>query len=92
MGKYKVELQVTYDDMKNFYDTVRDKYHVSKEYSYEQVMVLYNEIVSPAHNHYYEPFTLDKAYVIDDHLFINDQDFGTLDDFNEMFYKSDELV
>ncbi|MDR3131705.1 MAG: hypothetical protein LBU02_01230 [Rickettsiales bacterium] len=92
MGKYKVELQVTYDDVKNFYDTVRDKYHVSKEYSYEQVMVLYNEIVSPAHNHYYEPFTLDKAYVIDDHLFINDQDFGTLDDFNEMFYKSDELV
>lgn len=92
MGKYKVELQVTYDDVKNFYDTVRDKYHVSKEYSYEQVMVLYNEIVSPAHNHHYEPFTLDKAYVIDDHLFIKDQDFGTLDDFNEMFYKSDELV
>jgi|GEM_PF-7127193 len=92
MGKYKVELQVTYDDVKNFYDTVRDKYHVSKEYSYEQVMVLYNEIVSPAHNHHYEPFTLDKAYVIDDHLFIKGQDFGTLDDFNEMFYKSDELV
>ncbi|MDR2977909.1 MAG: hypothetical protein LBU56_00410 [Rickettsiales bacterium] len=92
MGKYKVELQVTYDDVKNFYDTVRNKYHVSKEYSYEQVMVLYNEVISPAHNHHYEPFTLDKAYVIDDHLFIKDQDFGTLDDFNEMFYKSDELV
>ncbi len=91
-GKYKVELQVTYDDVKNFYDIVRNKYHVSKEYDYEQVMILYNEIVSPAHNHHYEPFTLDKAYVADNHLFIKDQDFGTLDDFNEMFYKSDEFM
>ncbi|MDG7057136.1 MAG: collagenase [Wolbachia endosymbiont of Penenirmus auritus] len=91
-GKYKVELQVTYDDIKNFYDIVRNKYHVSKEYDYEQVMILYNEIVSPAHNHHYEPFTLDKAYIADNHLFIKDQDFGTLGDFNEMFYKSDELV
>ncbi|MCA4774609.1 collagenase [Wolbachia endosymbiont of Mansonella ozzardi] len=92
MGKYKVKLQVTYDDVKNFCDIVRNKYHMGKEYNYEQVMVLYNEIVSPAHNHHYEPFTLDKAYVADNHLFIKDQDFGTLDDFNEMFYKSDELV
>ncbi|WCR57881.1 hypothetical protein [Wolbachia endosymbiont of Ctenocephalides felis wCfeJ] len=91
-GKYKVELQVTYDDVKNFYDIVRNKYHESKEYTYEQVMVLYNEIVRPANNHYYESFTLDKAYVAGDHLFIKGQDFGTLDDFNEMFYKSDELV
>jgi hypothetical protein len=92
VGKYKVELQVTYDDVKNFYDTVRNKYYVSKEYNYEQVMVLYNEVIKPAHNHHYEPFTLDKAYVADNHLFIEDQDFGTLDDFNEMFYKSDEFM
>ncbi|QOD38254.1 hypothetical protein [Candidatus Wolbachia massiliensis] len=92
MGKYNVELQVTYDDVKNFYDTVRNKYHVSKEYNYEQVMVLYNEIVTPAHSHNYEPFTLDKAYIVDGHLFIQDKDFGTLGDFNEMFYKNDELL
>lgn len=45
VGKYEVELQVTYDDIKNFYDTVRGKYHAGDGYNYEQVMVLYNEIV-----------------------------------------------
>ncbi len=92
VGKYKVELQVTYDDVKNFYDTVRGKYHAGDGYNYEQVMVLYNEIVRPAHNHRYEQFTLDEAHVANDHLFIKGQDFGTLHDFNEMFYKSDELI
>ncbi|XP_066251647.1 putative leucine-rich repeat-containing protein DDB_G0290503 [Euwallacea similis] len=92
VGKYKVELQVTYDDVKNFYDTVRGKYHAGDGYNYEQVMVLYNEIVRPAHNHHYELFTLDEAHVANDHLFIKGQDFGTLNDFNEMFYKSDELM
>ncbi|WP_395463117.1 hypothetical protein [Wolbachia endosymbiont of Cantharis cryptica] len=92
VGKYKVELQVTYDDVKDFYDTIRNKYHASKEYSYEEVMVLYDEIVTPAHSHNYEPFTLDKAYIADGHLFIKGQNFGTLNEFNEMFYKSDELI
>jgi hypothetical protein len=92
VGKYKVELQVTYDDVKNFYDTVRNKYHDGNGYNYEQVMVLYNEIVRPAHNHRYEQFILDKAHVANDHLFIKGQDFGTINDFNEMFYKSDELI
>ncbi len=92
VGKYKVELQVTYDDVKNFYDTVRGKYHAGDGYNREQVMVLYNGIVRPAHNHHYEQFTLDEAHVANDHLFIKDQDFGTLNDFNEMFYKSDELM
>ncbi|MFP3030011.1 MAG: hypothetical protein ACEY3M_02150, partial [Wolbachia sp.] len=92
VGKYKVELQVTYDDIKNFYDTVRGKYHAGDGYNYEQVMVLYNGIVRPAHNHHYEQFTLDEAHVANDHLFIKGQDFGTLNDFNEMFYKSDELM
>ncbi|WP_419247126.1 ankyrin repeat domain-containing protein [Wolbachia endosymbiont of Rhagoletis indifferens] len=92
VGKYKVELQVTYDDIKNFYDTVRGKYHDGSGYNREQVMVLYNGIVRPAHNHHYELFTLDEAHVANDHLFIKGQDFGTLHDFNEMFYKSDELI
>ncbi|MFP3020133.1 MAG: hypothetical protein ACEY3F_02095 [Wolbachia sp.] len=92
VGKYEVELQVTYDDIKNFYDTVRGKYHAGDGYNYEQVMVLYNEIVRPASQHYDKPFTLPKAYITDGHLFVQNKDFGTLDDFNEMFYKSDELM
>ncbi|GFY79988.1 ankyrin repeat protein [Trichonephila inaurata madagascariensis] len=92
IGKYKVELQVTYDDVKNFYDTVRGKYHDGSGYNYEQVMVLYNEIVRPASQHYDEPFTLAESYTTDGHLFIKNQDFGVLNDFNEMFYKSDELI
>ncbi|MDR0772831.1 MAG: hypothetical protein LBE46_00595 [Wolbachia pipientis] len=92
VGKYEVELQVTYDDIKNFYDTVRGKYHASDGYNYEQVMVLYNEIVRPASQHYDKPFTLPKAYITDGHLFVQNKDFGTLYDFNEMFYKSDELM
>ncbi|WP_374698648.1 ankyrin repeat domain-containing protein [Wolbachia endosymbiont (group B) of Limnophora tigrina] len=91
-GKYKVELQVTYDDVKNFYSTILGKYQISKEYNHEQVMVLYDEIIKPVHGHYDEPFTLPKAYIADGHLFVQDKDFGTLDDFNEMFYKSDELI
>ncbi|WP_353276641.1 ankyrin repeat domain-containing protein [Wolbachia endosymbiont (group A) of Agelastica alni] len=92
VGKYQVELQVTYDDIKNFYDTVRGKYHAGDGYNYEQVMVLYNEIVRPASQHYDKPFTLPKAYITDGHLFVHNKDFGTLYDFNEMFYKSDELI
>ncbi|AWW50885.1 hypothetical protein ASM33_04730 [Wolbachia endosymbiont of Folsomia candida] len=92
VGKYKVELQVTYDDVTNFYDTIKNKYYTSKEYNYEQVMVLYNSIITPAAQHYEEPITLAEAYVAGDHLFIKDQDFGTLSDFNGMFYKSDELI
>ncbi|MFP3025373.1 MAG: hypothetical protein ACEY3L_03660, partial [Wolbachia sp.] len=61
-------------------------------YNYEQVMVLYNEIVRPASQHYDKPFTLPKAYITDGHLFVHNKDFGTLYDFNEMFYKSDELI
>ncbi|MFT4327635.1 MAG: hypothetical protein AB3P07_03340, partial [Wolbachia pipientis] len=92
VGKYKVELQVTYDDVKNFYDTIRGKYHDGGGYNYEQVMVLYNEIVRPASQHYNEPVTLAESYIADGHLFIKNQDFGILNDFNEMFYKSDEFM
>ncbi|NUX01527.1 hypothetical protein GO685_03385 [Wolbachia endosymbiont of Madathamugadia hiepei] len=92
IGKYKVELQVAYDDIRNFYNTILGKYQTNKEYSYEQVSVLYNGIIIPIHGYYDESFTLPEAYVTGGHLFIKDQDFGTLDDFNEMFYKSDELV
>ncbi|MDE5061014.1 MULTISPECIES: hypothetical protein [Wolbachia] len=92
MGKYKVELQVTYDDIKNFYNTILGKYQASKEYNHEQASVLYNGIIMPIHGHYNETFTLPEAYVADDHLFIQGKDFGTLYDFNEMFYKSDELI
>lgn len=92
VGKYEVELQVAYDDIKNFYDTVRGKYRAGDGYNYEQVMVLYNEIVMPASQHYDKPFTLPKAYITDGHLFVQNKDFGTLYDFNEMFYKSDELI
>lgn len=91
-GKYKVELQVAYDDIRNFYNAILGKYQTSKEYNYEQVSVLYNGIIIPIHGHYDEPLTLPEAHVTDGHLFIKNQDFGTLDDFNEMFYKSDELV
>lgn len=55
-------------------------------------MVLYNEIVRPASQHYDKPFTLPKAYITDGHLFVQNKDFGTLGDFNEMFYRSDELM
>ncbi|WP_264374493.1 ankyrin repeat domain-containing protein [Wolbachia endosymbiont (group B) of Carcina quercana] len=92
IGKYKVELQVTYDDVRNFYDTIRGKYHDGSGYNYEQVMVLYNEIVRPASQHHDEPFTLAESYIADGHLFIKNQDFGILNDFNEMFYKSDEFM
>ncbi|MGX9891852.1 ankyrin repeat domain-containing protein [Wolbachia endosymbiont of Protocalliphora sialia] len=92
IGKYKVELQVTYDDVRNFYDTIRGKYHDGSGYNYEQVMVLYNEIVRPASQHHDESFTLAESYIADDHLFIKNQDFGILNDFNEMFYKSDEFM
>ena len=92
IGKYKVELQVAYDNIRNFYNTILGKYQTNKKYSYEQVSVLYNGIIIPIHGHYDESFTLPEAYVTDGHLFIKNQDFGTLDDFNEMFYKSDELV
>ncbi|XCA36371.1 MAG: ankyrin repeat domain-containing protein [Wolbachia endosymbiont of Armadillidium vulgare] len=92
MGKYKVELQVTYDDVRNFYDTIRGKYHDGSGYNYEQIMVLYNGIVKPASQHYDESFTLAESYIADDHLFIKNQDFGVLNDFNEMFYKSDEFM
>ncbi|WP_341807962.1 ankyrin repeat domain-containing protein [Wolbachia endosymbiont (group E) of Neria commutata] len=92
MGKYKVELQVTYDDATNFYDTIKNKYHTSKEYNYEQVMVLYNNVIVPVSQHYEEPITLAESYIANGHLFIKNQDFGTLNDFNEMFYKSNELI
>ncbi|RDD35715.1 hypothetical protein Wcon_00010 [Wolbachia endosymbiont of Cylisticus convexus] len=92
MGKYKVELQVTYDDVRNFYDTIRGKYHDGSGYNYEQIMVLYNGIVKPASQHYDESFTLAESYIADGHLFIKNQDFGVLNDFNEMFYKSDEFM
>ncbi|WP_019236759.1 ankyrin repeat domain-containing protein [Wolbachia pipientis] len=92
IGKYKVELQVTYDDVRNFYDTIRGKYHDGSGYNYEQVMVLYNEIVRPASQHHDEPFTLAESYIADGHLFIKNQDFGILKCFNEMFYKSDEFM
>jgi hypothetical protein len=90
-GKYKVELRVTYDDVTNFYETIKNKYNTGTEYNYEQVMVLYNNVVKPASQHYEKSITLAESYVADGHLFIQNQDFGTLNDFNEMFYKSDEI-
>lgn len=91
-GKYKVELQVTYEDITKFYDAMKDKYHASREYNYEQMMVLYNNVIIPASQNCEKPITLAESYVADGHVFIKDQDFGTLDSFNEMFYKSNELI
>lgn len=91
-GKYKVELQVTYEDITKFYDAMKDKYHASREYNYEQMMVLYNNLIIPASQNYEKPITLAESYVADGHVFIKDQDFGTLDSFNEMFYRSNELI
>ncbi|WP_214303467.1 hypothetical protein [Wolbachia endosymbiont of Erebia cassioides] len=51
-----------------------------------------HEIVRPASQHHDEPFTLAESYIADGHLFIKNQDFGILNDFNEMFYKSDEFM
>ncbi|WP_265033032.1 ankyrin repeat domain-containing protein [Wolbachia endosymbiont (group A) of Sicus ferrugineus] len=89
VGKYEVELQVTYDDIKNFYNAIVEHKDLANDGSNH---ILYNKIVRPIHGHYNESFTLPEAYVADGHLFIQDRDFGTLYDFNEMFYKSDELI
>ncbi|WP_333023901.1 ankyrin repeat domain-containing protein [Wolbachia endosymbiont of Pentidionis agamae] len=86
-GKYKVNLCITYDEMKNFYDTILNKYHISKEYNREQVMVLYNNIITPASRNYDKQIILDNdSYIKNDHLFIQNQDFGDVNSFNEMFY------
>ncbi|KAG8170582.1 hypothetical protein JTE90_012171 [Oedothorax gibbosus] len=90
-GKYKVELQATGEDINNFYQNLSSQYTTGK-YSYDQMTVLYNKVYARDSSHDGKLMLLPEAYVADGHLFIQERDFGTLYDFNEMFYKSDELI
>ncbi len=84
-GKYKVELQATGEDINNFYQNLSSQYTTGK-YSYDQMTVLYNKVYARDSSHDGKLMLLPEAYVADGHLFIQDRDFGTLHDFNEMFY------
>ncbi|WP_255453420.1 ankyrin repeat domain-containing protein [Wolbachia endosymbiont of Atemnus politus] len=90
-GKYKAVLQAQDQDIDNFYQNLSSQYTAGK-YNYNQMIALYNKVYVQDSKLDGKPITLSEAYVTNDHLFIKNQDFGTLDDFNEMFYKSDELV
>jgi len=84
-GKYKVELQATGEDINNFYQNLSSQYTTGK-YSYDQMTVLYNKVYARDSSHDGKLMLLPEAYVADGHLFIQDRDFGTLHDFNKMFY------
>ncbi|MGL9779292.1 MAG: hypothetical protein ACR5K5_03435 [Wolbachia sp.] len=84
-GKYKVELQATGEDINNFYQNLSSQY-TTRKYSYDQMTVLYNRVYARDSSHDGKLMLLPEAYVADGHLFIQDRDFGTLHDFNEMFY------
>ncbi len=90
-GKYKAVLQVQDQDIDNFYQNISSQYTTGK-YNYDQMIALYNKIYIQDSKLDGKPITLSEAYVTNNHLFIKDQDFGTISDFNEMFYKSDELM
>ncbi len=90
-GKYKAVLQVQDQDIDNFYQNLSSQYTTGK-YNYDQMIALYNKIYIQDSKLDGKPITLSEAYVTNNHLFIKDQDFGTISDFNEMFYKSDELM
>ncbi|MDM8335451.1 ankyrin repeat domain-containing protein [Wolbachia pipientis] len=91
MGKYKAVLEAQDQDMDNFYQNLSSQYTAGK-YNYDQMIDLYNNIYIQNSKLDGKPIILSEAYVTNNHLFIKNQDFGTLDDFNEMFYKSNELM
>lgn len=90
-GKYKAVLQAQNQDIDNFYQNLSSQYTAGK-YNYNQMIALYNKVYVQDSNLDGKPITLSEAYVTNDHLFIKNQDFGILNDFNEMFYKSDEFM
>ena len=90
-GKYKAVLQAQGQDIDNFYQNLSNQYTAGK-YNYNQMIALYNKVYVQDSNLDGKPITLSEAYVTNDHLFIKNQDFGILNDFNEMFYKSDEFM
>lgn len=90
-GKYKAVLQAQGQDIDNFYQNLSSQYTAGK-YNYNQMIALYNKVYVQDSKLDGKPITLSEAYVTNDHLFIKNQDFGILNDFNEMFYKSDEFM
>ncbi|OEY86702.1 hypothetical protein BIY23_02480 [Wolbachia pipientis] len=95
MGKYKVELKVTYNDILTLYNNaIYDKYQTQKAYNYEQTKVLYDQLahIIPLSGHAEKLITLPEAYITNGHLFIQNYDFGSINEFNEMFYKHSELL
>lgn len=90
-GKYKAVLQAQDQDIDNFYQNLSSQYNAGK-YNYNQMIALYNKVYVQDSKLDGKPITLSEAYVTNDHLFINNKDFGILNDFNEMFYKSDEFM
>lgn len=90
-GKYKAVLQAQGQDIDNFYQNLSSQYTAGK-YNYNQMIALYNKVYVRDSRLDGKPVTLSEAYVTNDHLFIKNQDFGILNDFNEMFYKSDEFM
>ncbi|MGL9717449.1 MAG: ankyrin repeat domain-containing protein [Wolbachia sp.] len=91
VGKYKAVLQAQDQDIDNFYQNLSSQYTAGK-YNYDQAMALYNKVYIQDSKLDGKPIVLSEAYVTNDRLFIKDQDFGTINDFNEMFYKSDEFI
>lgn len=90
-GKHKAVLQAQDQDIDNFYQNLSSQYATGK-YNYDQMIALYNKVYVQDSKLDGKPIILSEAYIINDHLFIKNHDFGTLDDFNEMFYKSDEFM
>lgn len=90
-GKYKAVLQAQGQDIDNFYQNLSSQYTAGK-YNYNQMIALYNKVYVQDSNLDGKPITLSEAYVTNDHLFIKNQDFGILNDFNEMFYTSDKFI
>ncbi|MBR9983340.1 MAG: ankyrin repeat domain-containing protein [Wolbachia endosymbiont of Homalodisca vitripennis] len=90
-GKYKAVLQAQDQDIDNFYQNLSSQYTAGK-YNYNQMIALYNKVYVQDFKLDGKPITLSEAYVTNDHLFIKNQDFGILNDFNEMFYTSNEFM
>ncbi len=90
-GKYKAVLQATGEDIDNFYQNLNSQY-TARKYDYDQMITLYKKVYARDSSYDEKLMILPDAYVTNNHLFIKNYDFGTLSDFNEMFYKSDELI